>query len=165
VAAGVLVLGPLSIGLAAGALSGGDERPPARDRQAAAQPAPRSLPRGGLRVLPRHRVVAFYGAPQSRELGVLGIGAPDRAAERLVRQARAYDRKRRPVLPALELIAVIANADAGSDGLYRSRQPDAVVRRYLRAARRHKMLLVLDIQPGRSDFFTEATRLERWLCG
>ena len=25
------------------------------------------------------------------------------------------------------------------------------------------MLLVLDIQPGRSDFFTEATRLERWL--
>ena len=28
---------------------------------------------------------------------------------------------------------------------------------------RHGMLLVLDIQPGRSDFFTEATRLERWL--
>jgi hypothetical protein len=25
------------------------------------------------------------------------------------------------------------------------------------------MLLVLDIQPGRSDFFTETTRLERWL--
>jgi hypothetical protein len=25
------------------------------------------------------------------------------------------------------------------------------------------MLLVLDIQPGRSDFFTETIRLERWL--
>ena len=47
--------------------------------------------------------------------------------------------------------------------MYRTRQPDAVIRRYLRAARRHEMLLVLDIQPGRSDFFTEATRLERWL--
>ena len=47
--------------------------------------------------------------------------------------------------------------------MYRSRQPDAVIRRYLRAARRHDMLLLLDIQPGRSDFFTETTRLERWL--
>jgi hypothetical protein len=67
------------------------------------------------------------------------------------------------VLPAMELIAVIANADAGADGMYRSRQPNAVIRRYLRAARRHDMLLVLDVQPGRSDFFTETTRLERWL--
>jgi hypothetical protein len=67
------------------------------------------------------------------------------------------------VLPALELITVIANADAGEDGMYRTRQENGVIRRYLRAARRHKMLLVLDIQPGRSDFFTETTRLERWL--
>ena len=67
------------------------------------------------------------------------------------------------MLPALELIAVIANADPGDDGMYRSRQTDAVIRRYLRAARRHDMLLVLDIQPGRADFFTETTRLERWL--
>jgi hypothetical protein len=47
--------------------------------------------------------------------------------------------------------------------MYRSRQTGAVIRRYLRAARRHDMLLVLDVQPGRSDFFTETTRLERWL--
>jgi hypothetical protein len=125
--------------------------------------APPELPRGGRSVLPEHRVVAYYGAPQSRELGALGIGRPDGAARRLARQAQPYDRKRRPVLPALELIAVIANADAGEDGQYRTRQQDAVIRRYLRAARRTKALLLLDIQPGRSDFFTEATRLEKWL--
>jgi hypothetical protein len=67
------------------------------------------------------------------------------------------------VLPALELITVIANADPGEDGMYRARQTDAVIRRYLRAARRAKALLLLDIQPGRSDFFTETTRLEKWL--
>ena len=67
------------------------------------------------------------------------------------------------MLPALELITVIANADPGEDGMYRSRQRDAVIRRYLRAARRAKALLLLDIQPGRSDFFTETTRLEKWL--
>ena len=67
------------------------------------------------------------------------------------------------MLPALELITVIANADPGDDGMYRARQTDAVIRRYLQAARKAKALLLLDIQPGRSDFFTEATRLEKWL--
>jgi hypothetical protein len=164
VAGGVLVLALVAIAVAAGAFSGG-EKPTARAEQAALPPPPppHELPRGGKRLLPDHRVVAFYGAPQSRELGALGIGTPDSAAGRLARQARAYERERRPVLPALELIAVIANADAGDDGTFRSRQTDAVIRRYLRAARRHRMLLVLDIQPGRSDFFTETTRLERWL--
>ena len=38
-----------------------------------------------------------------------------------------------------------------------------MIRRYLNAARRAKALLLLDIQPGRSDFFTETTRLEKWL--
>ena len=47
--------------------------------------------------------------------------------------------------------------------MYRARQTDAVIRRYLRAARQAKALLLLDIQPGRSDFFTETTRLEKWL--
>jgi hypothetical protein len=67
------------------------------------------------------------------------------------------------VLPALELIAVVAQADGGRDGRYRMRQTDAVIRRYLAAARQAKALLLLDIQPGRSDFFTETTRLQKWL--
>jgi hypothetical protein len=163
VAAGALVLLLLAIALATGAFSG--DEAPVTTEQTAQEPggAPPELPRGGRTILPGKRVVAFYGAPQSRELGALGIGSPDSAADRLARQARPYERARRPVLPAMELITVIANADAGDDGMYRSRQPDAVIRRYLRAARRHEMLLVLDVQPGRSDFFTETTRLERWL--
>jgi hypothetical protein len=165
VAGGALAGLLLAIVAATGAFSGGEDPAVRAERQRSAEPEapPRELPRGGRTVLPGKRVVAFYGAPQSRELGALGIGSPDRAAGRLARQARAYERGRRPVLPALELITVIANADAGGDGMYRSRQTGAVIRRYLRAARRRDMLLVLDIQPGRSDFFTEATRLERWL--
>jgi hypothetical protein len=142
--------------------SGGNGEP----RRAAAEkkpPKPLELPRGGRSILPEFRVVAYYGAPQSHELGALGIGSPDHAVRRLARQAEPYERKSRPVLPALELITVIANADPGDDGMYRARQPDAVIRRYLRAARRAKALLMLDIQPGRSDFFTETTRLRKWL--
>jgi hypothetical protein len=163
-----LVLAVLAVAaFAVGTRSGKEGDDDAATRSAGApDPTPTpppELPRGGRELLPTHRIVAYYGAPQADALGALGIGSPDSAARRLTRQARSYQRKTRPVLPALELIAVIANADPGEDGMYRTRQPNAVIRRYLRAARRHKMLLVLDIQPGRSDFFTETVRLRRWL--
>jgi hypothetical protein len=157
--------GVAGVAVGAGLLLGigeSDGEPQPATTQVRERPPP-ELPRGGASVLPEHRVVAFYGAPQSRELGALGIGTPDGAARRLARQARAYRRANRPELPALELIAVIANAHAGDDGMYRARQPNTVIRRYLRAARRAKALLLLDIQPGRSDFFTETTRLKKWL--
>jgi hypothetical protein len=157
VLAAVLVVAALLLG-------NGEDSEDQQPASSAQEPAaPPELPRGGRSVLPEHRVVAFYGAPQSRELGALGIGTPRGAARRLAREARRYRRDDRAELPALELIAVIANADAGDDGMYRARQSDSVIRRYLRAARGAKALLLLDIQPGRSDFFTEATRLAKWL--
>ena len=144
---------------------GGDVAAPAPRSQAnvAVRPAPEQLPGGGRRIFPDHRVVAFYGAPQSDQLGALGIGTPAQAGRRLRRVARGYAKKSRPVLPAFELLATIAAAHPGDDGLYRLQQPDEIIDRYLRAARRSKSLLVLDIQPGRSDFLGEARRLERWL--
>jgi hypothetical protein len=151
------------IGVVACAVSGGGSGP---DRAADAEPKaapPPELPRGGREILPRYRVVAYYGAPQAAELGELGIGTPDSAVRRLKRQARAYERPSRAVMPVLELITAVAAAHPGEDGRYNMRQPDSVIRKYLRAARRAKALLVLDIQPGRSDFFTETTRLRKWL--
>jgi hypothetical protein len=121
------------------------------------------LPRGGRSILPHFRVIAYYGAPQDPQLGALGIGTPARAARRLQKQAQGYARKSRPVLPAMELIAVVAAAHPGPGDRYNLRQPDSVIRRYLKAARKAKALLILDIQPGRSDFFTEAKRLRKWL--
>jgi hypothetical protein len=121
------------------------------------------LPRGGRTILPDFRVVAYYGAPQDDELGALGIGSPASAAKKLERAAKPYTRKSRPVLPAMELIAVVAAAHPGPGDRYNLRQPDSVIRRYLKAARKAKTLLILDIQPGRSDFFTETKRLRKWL--
>ena len=164
----LVALGVL-LALVAGAvllLSGGDEAPQRAASGTAKPAAPElaQLPRGGRTLLPDRRIVAFYGAPQDAELGTLGIGSPASAARRLETQSRAYARPHRPVLPAMELIAVVAAAHPGEGERYNTRQDDAVIRRYLRAARKAKALLVLDIQPGRSDFFTEVTRLERWLA-
>jgi len=137
---------------------------PTATATATARPKPPiELPRGGRRILPDFRVVAYYGAPQDRELGALGIGTPAHAARRLERQAKGYQRKTRPVLPAMELIAVVAAGSPGEGERYNLRQPDSVIRRYLKAARKAKALLILDIQPGRSDFFTETRRLRKWL--
>ena len=137
------------------ASSGSGDDPPQRKRA--------QLPRGGERIFPDFRVVAFYGAPQDEELGVLGIGTPTRAAIKLERVAKGYARRSRPVLPAMELISTIAAAHPGDDGKYRLQLDDAVIERYLKAARKAKALLLLDIQPGHADFLEEAMRLEKWL--
>jgi hypothetical protein len=137
---------------------------PAAAAQATPTPKPLAqLPRGGRRIIPNYRVVAYYGAPQDPELGALGIGKPASAVKKLVKQAKGYQRKSRPVMPALELLAVVAASSPGEGGRYNLRQPDSVIRRYLNAARKAKALLILDIQPGRSDFFTETKRLRKWL--
>jgi len=160
VAAGAVALVALlvlAVGLLLGA-GGGDDEPEANP-----EPRPAELPRGGRTILPETRVVAFYGAPQDRELGVLGIGSPRRAARRLERQARPYARRGRPVLPAFELIAAIVTSEAGDGGDHSMRQEPATIRRYLRAARAHDMLLLLDIQPGYAPFLQEAEALEQFL--
>ena len=140
--------------------------PPAPAPPAAARPAPErpQLPGGGRSILPEHRVLAHYGAPQAEALGILGIGSPATAGARLRRATRPYSGPgRKPVMPAMELIAVITTAAPGADGRYRFRQDPAVIRRYLRAARAAGALLILDIQPGRSDFVTEARALAPFL--
>jgi hypothetical protein len=162
-ALGAIAVLVVAVALLLSDCGGGDDESASTAPSGADAPPPPELPRGGRTILPGHRVVAFYGAPQDRRLGVLGIGTPDRAGRRLARVARRYERPGMPVLPAMELIAVIAAGHAGNDGMYRTRQDPKVIRRYLRAARRMKALLILDIQPGRSDFLQEARRLRRWL--
>jgi hypothetical protein len=158
--AGLLLVALVIRSCGGGSQAGAPQPPP---EIAAARPPVKELPRGGRRIFPDYRVVAFYGAPQDRGLGTLGIGTPAQAAARLRHVAHGYAKKSRPALPAFELIATIAAAHPGDDGLYRIHQPDEIIGRYLSAARSVKALLLLDIQPGRGDFLSEARRLERWL--
>jgi hypothetical protein len=165
VALGVIAAVAVTAGAAVGAgdRSSGDSTKQATIEAERAKGKPAELPLGGRTIFPKYRVVAFYGAPQSHDLGALGIGSPDHAARRLAKQAEPYAKKTRPVMLAFELLADVANHDPGRDGLYRTRQPAAIIQRYLNAARRAKALLILDIQPGHADFLTETRHLDRWL--
>ncbi|MGI8881615.1 MAG: hypothetical protein ACR2KJ_14135 [Jatrophihabitans sp.] len=121
------------------------------------------LPRGGVTLLPNYRIVAYYGAPGNPGLGVLGKGTPDQAADAIEERAAQYRPYGRPVQPAMELIATVAQGSAGADGDYSAPVSMEAVQKYLDAAHRHKMLLVLDFQPGRGDFLPQVKQFSRFL--
>ena len=134
------------------------------DEASSSEAAIPQLPRGGREILPRNRVVAYYGAPQDRALGVLATGPLDVIAGQLDKRAKEYERPGRPVLPAFELIVTLAQSAPGDDGSHRLHQTDAVIAQHLRAVRKIKGLLVLDVQPGQADFLDEVRRLGKWLA-
>ena len=126
-------------------------------------PARSELPRGGRVVLPDYRLVGFCGAPGAPALGRLGVGELEARVRELERLGPAYTAGRR-LLPVLELVAVVAQPHPGRDGQYRFRIDPADIRTYLGAARRHRALLLLNVQPGRARFIDEVRALEPWLC-
>ncbi|MDQ7905749.1 hypothetical protein RB614_14615 [Phytohabitans sp. ZYX-F-186] len=126
-------------------------------------PAASELPLGGRRIFPAYRVVAYYGTAGNPALGVLGESSPEGILPRLRGAARGYGAGGRPVQVAYELIATVAQASPGKDGRYRRTIDLARIRQYVEAARRHRLLVVLDVQPGRSDFLTEVAKLRPFL--
>jgi hypothetical protein len=120
------------------------------------------LPRGGRSVFPRYRLVGYSGGPGTAAFGRLGIGDLDERVTEIEQLGRQYAGDREP-LPVLELIAVVAQPRPGADGRYRVRVEDDVIRSYLDAARRHRALLLLNVQPGRANFLDEVKALEPWL--
>jgi hypothetical protein len=124
---------------------------------------PTTLPEGGRRILGRFRVVAYYGAPGGGQLGVLGAAPPEQTARNIEAQAQGFKGFGLPVQPAMELIATVAQGSPGPDGDYSAPIPRSEIRRYLQVAHQHRMLLVLDIQPGRSTFLSQVKTLRPFL--
>jgi hypothetical protein len=114
-------------------------------------------------LFPSRRLVAMYGNDVSAQLGVLGEQPPAAAAQRLAGLVEPFRAGDRPVQGAFELIATIATSFPGTDGLYRSPSTAEHVQRYLDVALANDLYLILDIQPGRSDFLTELRRYEAFL--
>src|SRR6185312_7576428 len=72
-------------------------------------------------ILPAKRIVAFYGNPLSKRMGILGEIPYDQMLTKLdsvVAAWRAAD-PTTPVQPALHLIVSVAQGTPGKDGMYR----------------------------------------------
>jgi hypothetical protein len=133
--------------------------PSAADESAKTRPKI-ELPRGGREIFPTHRLVGFCGTPGAPALGRL-TGDLEKKSKQLIAQADKYSGRK--ILPVFELIAVVVQGAPGADGKWRRRVPDSVVEDYLRAARAGKGILLLNVQPGHSDFLTEAKHFDRFL--
>jgi hypothetical protein len=68
-----------------------------------------------------------------------------------------------PAVPALHLIAVVAQGSAGADGMYRARMSDSLIARVYGWAQKHGALMFLDVQVGKSTLQKELPRLAQWL--
>ncbi len=129
------------------------------------------LPGGGQLVIdPRRpharRYVALYGTPQSPVLGALGEQSVSGSVSRVQRLARRYRRvtaDRIEIVPCFEIIATVASASAGRDGNYSHEAPIAELRPAVDAARKAGVYVLLDIQPGRTDFLSQARRYRKLL--
>jgi len=122
------------------------------------------LPGGGLLPFPGRRMVALYGHPDTAALGMLG---EQPAAESVARAAALAGRFQEltdtPVVPAFELIATVASGSRQADGSYSRRTAVSTLLPWVQAAERSGGYVVLDLQPGRDDFLTQAKAYESLL--
>ncbi|MEP6766851.1 MAG: hypothetical protein ABJB66_21220, partial [Gemmatimonadaceae bacterium] len=74
-------------------------------------------------ILPGKRIVAYYGNPLAKKMGVLGEYPKEEMFAKLDHEVAAWTKAdpTTPVQPALHLIAVVAQGDSGKDGMYRLR--------------------------------------------
>src|SRR5688500_10629785 len=116
-------------------------------------------------ILPAKRIIAYYGNPLSKRMGILGESPPDQMLARLDREVARWEKADpgTPVQPALHLIAVVAQGSAGRDGMWRTRMSDSLIERVYGWAQRRNALLFLDVQVGHSTLQAELPRLAKFL--
>lgn len=132
---------------------------PALDWQVRAARSGFQLPGGGQRVFDGRQFVALYGTPGASVLGVLGEQGADAAIERARGVAAPYgELTDRTVVPMFEIITTVASASAGDDGDYSNELAAENLLPWVEAAGDAGMYVVLDLQPGRTDFLTQAQR-------
>jgi len=112
-------------------------------------------------ILPSHRIVAFYGNPLSKKMGILGELPPDQMLARFDKEIAAWQKAdpSHPVMPALHLIAVVAQGAPGRDGKYRLRMTDSLVNMVIGWAAKKNAIVFLDVQVGHSTVQEELPRL------
>lgn len=117
-------------------------------------------------LLPFNRIVAYYGNFYSTRMGALGEYPADEMIERLLRDVAQWEAADpdTPVVPAIDYIAVTAQASAGEDGMYRARMPHDQIDHALDLAARVDGIVILEVQPGLSPLQTEIEALEKYLA-
>jgi len=128
-------------------------------------PAPAPYPYGGA-ILPFERIIAYYGNFYSRQMGILGEYPRAEVLARLASTSAAWEAADpdTPVRPAIHYIAMVAQADAGADGMYRAVMPDAHIEQAIEMAAEINGIVFLDLQIGLSTLERELPQFREFLA-
>jgi hypothetical protein len=112
-------------------------------------------------ILPNRRIIAYYGNPLSKKMGVLGEYETQEMLRKLDAEVAKWTKAdpSTPAIPALHLIVTVAQGDPGPTGKYRMRMRDSLVEKVARWADSRKALLFLDVQVGTGTVQEELPRL------
>nr|WP_085507486.1 hypothetical protein [Thalassobacillus devorans] len=115
--------------------------------------------------LKNNRLVAFYGHPNSENMGILGEMEPEAFMEKLKEQTQAYSDAdpERPAIPTIELITTAAQREPGPDGKYYRMTPEEEIEKYSELAKENNALLLLDIQLGTDSVMNQVKLIEKYL--
>ncbi len=117
------------------------------------------LPGGGQVFFPGRRLIAMYGYPNAPELGVLGAQGIEASVDRVKNIADLYDGvSDQPIIPTFEIITTVAQGVPGRDGDYSAESDMDKIKPWIEAADKAGVYVILDLQPGRTDFLTQAKR-------
>ena len=121
-------------------------------------------PDGGA-LLPFDRIVAYYGNLYSTQMGVLGEYPQAQVLQMLASTTAEWQAAdpATPVVPALDYIAVAAQANPGPDGKYRLRMPAGQIDQIIQMAAKANGIVFLDIQVGLSNVQAEIPLLAPYL--
>lgn len=116
-------------------------------------------------LLPKYRLLLFYGFPGNADMGILGEYDKARLMELLREQAAEYEAAdpSRPVKIAFEVIASVAQRDPQMDGSYLLDAPSSLLNEYADFAEEHDVLVFFDVQIGRRTVEMEVEGLRPWL--
>jgi len=118
---------------------------------------PYEFPNGGRQIFPNYLMVGLYGSPDMPQLGALGQQSLPATLQRVKYLAASYQPYTgRHVLPTLEIIASVAADNPTANGDYSDERSVAALQPWITAAQTNGVYVVLDLQPGRSDFLTQA---------
>ncbi|MGV2621946.1 UNVERIFIED_CONTAM: hypothetical protein N8J90_12190 [Halobacillus marinus] len=112
-----------------------------------------------------HRIVAYYGHPNSENMGILGEMEPEALMSKLKEQTQAYSDAdpERPAIPMIELITTVAQRNPGEEGKYFHMTSPEDIDRYAELAEENDALLMLDVQLGTDSVMNQVKLIEKWL--
>ncbi len=112
-------------------------------------------------ILPARRIVAYYGNPLSKRMGILGELPADQMLAKFDKEIAAWNKAdpSTPVQPALHLVTVVAQGSPGRDGKYRLRMADTLIERVATWAATRNAIVFLDLQVALSSVQEELPRL------